>query len=258
MLWRILLTLAVAAAVVRAESLPEAVEGYLAQAEAEPAPEEDPNAWKINLGLGATYTSGNSDLISIAFTISADKKLGEKWQLKLGWLSLFAKSNGVESANEHILTERIDYILSEKASVFQTLLVEHDELELLDLRILFTLGYKRQLVKNENFELSGEAGAGYSWEDFRNRGIVHEAIVHLGLDWFWTITKQLTYKQVFRLYPSLNYGGEFLFVSVSTFSTPIGKNLSLNLELVNRYDSDAVAPTKKNDFSAVLTLNYTF
>jgi putative salt-induced outer membrane protein len=252
------LGLAVAAALVHAESLPEAVEGYLAQAEAEPAPEEDPNAWKVNTGLGVTYTSGNSDLLTFAFTISAEKKFGEKWKLTLGWLSLYGKSNGVESANEHILTERLDYLLDEKSSLFQTLLLEHDEQELLTLRVLFTLGYKRQLVKNEKFEMSGEAGLGYSWEDFRNRGIVHEAIVHLGLDWLWKITEQLTYKQVFRLYPSLNYGGEFLFVSVSTFSTPIGKNLSLNLELINRYDSDAVAPTKKNDFSAILTLNYTF
>lgn len=240
------------APVARAETLRDAVDSYLKAAEGDPAEEK----WKITGALGATVTSGNSDTQTLTVGVEAERPWAP-WNLFLKWRSLYGRADGVENANEHILTERLERALSERAWLFQEFMIEHDEREELNYRLQLTLGYKRLLIKKEKIELTGEAGAGVLHEEFRT-GPETEAIAQFGLLFKWQITKMLLFTQLLTIYPSLSEGGEFRLVSESVFTTPVGEKMDLRFSIIDRYDSMPPTGVKSNDLLVGLSLAVRF
>ncbi|MHC4338945.1 MAG: DUF481 domain-containing protein [Planctomycetota bacterium] len=194
---RHLIALLLIASLAQAETLGEAVRSYLAAAEtAKTGP------WEVTGALGITYTDGVTDTTSISVGVDA---LGEwtQWKVTIRWLSTYTETEGTVAANEHILVTRGDYKLSDRASIFGSLLLEYDEIEGVEPRIQFVLGYDRRLVKKETFELLGNLGGGVLYEKYPAGGSTTDAIAQAGVDWTWQITKQLTYTQVLRFLPNL-------------------------------------------------------
>jgi putative salt-induced outer membrane protein YdiY len=136
-------------------------------------------------------------------------------------------------------------------------MLEHDEEEDLGLRIQLTFGYNRRLVKTEKFELWGNIGAGVLHEEFFNASET-EAILQLGVNFVWQITKTLTYTQVITFYPSLSNGGEFRMYWESTFTMPVSERVDLRLSIIDRYDSDPQAGIEENDLTIALSLAIKF
>ncbi len=234
-----------------AGALDQAVDSYLAAVE-----EREASPWTINGNLGATLTSGNSD----AFTVSAGAdatRAWDPWTLFLKAAILYGKSEGVENASEQIFTERLERAISEKASLFQEFLFEHDERERLNYRLQFTVGYRRELVEKENFVLHGEAGGGVLHEEFRTAPET-EGIAQVGFDFVWKLSKNLTFTQRVVVYPSLSETGEFRVLSESIFTTPLGEQLDLRFAIIDRFDSNAPAGVKENDLLVTLSLQIRF
>jgi putative salt-induced outer membrane protein YdiY len=221
-----------------------------------PTPEEEKPRWEVTGAVGMTATSGNSDTFTLAAGLEA-KREWEPWKLLIKLDTLYSKSDGDQNANEQTLTERLERALNEKESIFQDLLLEHDEQEELDYRIQLTVGYRRRLVNEERFKLWGEAGGGVLHEEFRVDPET-EGILQFGFDFEWKLTKQLTYTQRFVIYPSLSEGGEYRFRSESRFTTPIGERLDLRLSIIDDFDSDPVPGVEENDVKVALTVAIKF
>jgi len=243
---RLMCGLLMLAAVSSAETLEEAVDGYVRAAEGAEKP------WKVTGSLGITLTSGNSDTLTILVGGEGVKEF-DPWKLILKVAAIYAESDSVETANEEIFKERLERALSEKAWLFQEFMLEHDELEDLSYRLQFTLGYKRLLVKKDKFTLYGEAGGGVLYEKFRTTTET-EGIAQLGINFEWQLTEQLLFTQVFTVYPSLSDGGEYRFVSESVFTTPIGKKLDLRFAIIDKFDSNPPAGVKENDLQVTLAI----
>lgn len=212
--------------------------------------------WEITGALGFTLTDGNSESVTLTFTIDA-KREWELWKLFMGIRILYAETEDVESASEWIFLERLQRKLSERATIFQDLLVEHDEQEDLRYRIQFTLGYNRRLVKKENFELWGNVGGGVLHEEFFDESET-EAIAQIGITFTWQITKNLKYEQILTFYPSLSEGGEFRMYWESVFTTPISDRFDLRLSIIDRYDSNPQPGIEENDLTIALSLAIKF
>ncbi|MDH3591416.1 MAG: DUF481 domain-containing protein [Planctomycetota bacterium] len=238
--------------VATAENLKEAVDQYLVSAQSGPLD----SPWTVTGNLGVTVTDGNSDTFTLTFGVEGVTKW-DSWTLKLKLASIYAESNQVQSANEHIFIERLEKAFSDIESLFQELYLEHDDEEKLHFRIQITVGYKRRLIKKEKFEMWGEVGAGVLYEEFRATDDT-EAILHLGVNWTWQLTKELLYTQIITFYPSLSNGGEFRMYWESVFSTPIGDRLDLRLSIIDKYDSDAPAGIKDNDIIVALSIAIKF
>jgi putative salt-induced outer membrane protein YdiY len=254
---RYLLCIALFCAAAQAETLENAVHGYLADpdaAAAKPAPKSQP--WDISSGLGITFTEGNSDTLTVAFTLDALKDWG-KWKSKTVVRITYAESESVETASEWILIERLDRVLSERASIFFDLWLEHDEFESLSYRVQPTVGYRRRLVKKENFELWGEAGAGFVHNEYRVDPET-EGIGQLGINFTWQITKHLKYEQVIVLYPSLSHGGDGRLVFDAKFTTPISDRIDASLIINDQYNTRPIAGNKHNDLKIILSLAIKF
>ena len=157
MFHRAIAALLLCTAFAQAETLHQAVNRYIHAADEAGAQPDKP--WVITGNLGVTVTDGNSETVTISIGIDATKEW-DKLALYLKHRSIYAEDQNVQSANEHIFTERLEYALSEISWLTQNLLLEHDDEEKLKYRIILTVGYKRRLVKKENFELFGEVGGG--------------------------------------------------------------------------------------------------
>lgn len=230
-------------------------DGLLAAASPEATGTTKP--WDIAGALGFTLANGNSD--SITLTIGADaKREWELWKLAMKLGILYAESDGDQTASEWIFLERLERKLSERATIFQDLLLEHDEEEDLRYRIQLTFGYNRRLVKKEEtFELWGNVGAGVLYESFFDASDT-EGIAQLGINFTWQITKQLKYTQVITFFPSLSEGGEFRMYWESVFATPIGDRFDLRLTILDRYDSNPQPGTDGNDLTIAISLAVRF
>lgn len=250
MLHRIMAVLLAGAALVRAENLEQAVDGYILAAEAAGKP------WEVTGTFGLTITDGNSDTVTVTAGIDAVKEWN-KLKLTLAQRSIYAEDNNVQSANEHILTEKLEYALSERSWLTQNLHLEHDDEESLKYRVIFTLGYKRRLVKKDDFELFGEVGGGVQHDEFRTFDTT-EGVALIGVSLKWQITDSLVLTHATTVYPSLSEGGEFFLVSETRLATPISERMDLSIVIYDTYDSDAMAPTKKNDLKVVVALTFKF
>ena len=176
--------------------------------------------------------------------------------MKLG--ILYGKSNGEETASEWIFMERLERKLSEKATIFQDLLLEHDEQEDLAYRIQVTVGYNRRLArKDDSFELWGNVGGGVLYQSFFSSSDT-QAVAQLGINFTWQITKQLKYTQVLTFFPSLSDGGEFRMYWESVFTTPISERLDLRLSIIDRYDSNPQPGVESNDLTIAISLAIKF
>jgi putative salt-induced outer membrane protein len=220
------------------------------------AAEPTTKPWEILGALGFTLTDGNSE--SITLTITADaRREWELWKLFMGLRILYAETDSTQSASEWIFLERLQRKLSERAAIFQDLLLEHDEEEDLRYRIQFTMGYNRRLVKKEKFELWGNIGGGVLYEDFFNDSET-EGIAQLGITFTWQITKQLKYEQILTFYPSLSEGGEYRMYWESVFTTPISERFDLRFSIIDRYDSNPQAGIEENDLTIAIALAIKF
>ena len=242
---RSMLVLALLTSLARAETLDQAVRSYLAE---EPPVE----GWKITGRLGLTVTDGNSDTITFTAGLDAVRDW-EPWKVVVTESSLYSEDDGDQTANEHILTIRLERKISERGALFMQTLLEYDEQEDLDLRLVLTLGYKHQLVKKEDFNLWGELGGGVIHEEFSALSET-AGTAHVAVNWEWKLSEQLTYTQSFLLLPNLSEGGEFLFIAESVLTNPINERLDLRLSLTDRYNSDPVAGNEENDLQVTLTI----
>jgi putative salt-induced outer membrane protein YdiY len=246
---RTLMSLALLASLASAENLKQAVDGYLKAA----APSEP---WVVTGQFGFALTDGNSETLTVTAGIDG-KKVFDPWTLTLNLTSLYAEDSGDQSANEHILTEKLTRALDEKSSIFQMLVLEHDDEEALHYRLLLTVGYERQLVKKEGYDLKGDIGGGVLHEEYRDDDNT-EAIAQIGFTIVWEITKQLKYEGRLVFFPSLSEGGEFRALWSNKFTTPVSDRVDLQLLIVDKYNSNAPVGVEKNDILVVLTLKVSF
>jgi len=212
--------------------------------------------WDFTAALGFTLTSGNSDSVTLLFGAEG-KREWELWKLGMKIGILYAESDGNQTASEWIFIEKLERKLSERATIFQLLLLEHDEEEDLAYRIQLTFGYNRRLVKKEKFELWGNVGAGVLYESFFDDTRT-QAIAQLGINFTWQITKTLKYTQVLTFFPSLSDGGEFRMYWESVFETPISDHFNLRFSIIDRYDSNPQPGVKDNDLTIGIALAVKF
>jgi putative salt-induced outer membrane protein YdiY len=225
--------------------------GYLSA-----AADETTKPWEITGALGFTLTDGNSDTIQL--TIGAEaKREWTKWKLGMKLGILYGETDGEQTSSEWIFLERLERKLSERATIFQDLLLEHDEEEDLRYRIQFTVGYNRRLVKKETFELWGQVGGGVLHEEFFD-DTQTEGVAQIGINFTWQITKALKYEQVLTFYPSLSESGEFRMYWESRFTTPLGERFDLRISIIDRYDSDPQPGIEENDLTIAIALAIRF
>lgn len=238
------------------DEIDEVVHHYLAQAE-EP-PSSSTKVWDIEASLGLTITEASTSTTTLAYQGVA-KRDWMKFALLFRLTGVYAETEGVETANEHIFIARADRKLNEKSAIFIEMLFEHDAVENIAFRYRLAGGYTRTLSKSERFELLGDFGLGWLYEDYQGpTSSLSDPVGIAALRFNWQITENLVYRQLFELEFSLGDFGEGRLIIEANFDLKISKRFSAVLNIRETYNTRVTGDAEKNQLVVQLMLSYKF
>lgn len=217
--------------------------------------------WNGSADAGFSLTTGNSKTRSLTFGARAAR------ETKSDKISVYA--NAIQAANSASGTSvttaqalwfggRYDVNLNEKTFVFGTADFEYDKPQQLDFRTVFGGGFGYRVIKNEKTELDLFGGAAFNREYFSDGSRRNSAELIIGNDLNYRLTDSTNLEQRFVLYPNLTRPGTFRSTFDTAVVTQISDWIGWQVSVGNRFNSDPLAGSKKNDFLFTTGIRATF
>jgi putative salt-induced outer membrane protein YdiY len=226
------LALAVAAAVAAGASL------------AQPKTVPD-GRWRANIGLAASYASGNTESTNLSLKAEAVRATSAD-RITANARALHGETDGTQTAAQYGLGGRYDYSVSDRTYAFGQANYLRDELANLKMRLSGAGGIGYRLIDEEKQKFEVYAGLGYSREDYFDPTIVAGELrtsygfaeVVLGEESSHQLTDTTRLRQKLALYPNLDDPGEFRGEFDAGIAVAINRTLDLTVGVNYRYNSD--------------------
>ena len=179
--------------------------------------------WRGSLTAGLSGASGNTN--SLSFNIGADAVKAtpaDKWSLYLNGLYGTKEDSGetTKTANQARAGARYDYNLTLKTFVFNSLDLERDKLQLLDLRSVVGTGFGTHVIKTLKTTFDVFGGLSYNHEKFTTE--TRNSIELLfGEESSHKLSDSTSFKHRFVVYPNLRDRGELRAVFDASLMTAL-------------------------------------
>lgn len=234
-----------------------------------PATQEEGKSWKIDLSLGAHFTSGNSETVGADAMLSIAKQIGKdlfETKLKGSYLEseIEEEHDGMTVTNNDVSEQTarafIWYkkMLSERWYVYPFAEAFHDEPALIEIRTTTGGGIGFDIINTEQTLLSFDVGAAYVFErstegleDEYTNG--HARIFHR-----YALTDTARMWQECKFIARTEDVADYRIEAEAGIETDISSGLSLKLVAEDEYDAEPLADAEKNDISisAFLVFKY--
>jgi putative salt-induced outer membrane protein YdiY len=206
------------------------------------------------LGMGASFSSGNSDARNFSLTADGVRATDEdKWTL--GAKAQYASSEGVKTAEQLRGSGRYDRNLSAITFWFAGLDLERNTFANLSLRSQVSGGGGWHVFKSAEHSLDLFAGVSYTTERYQQSaliaGEVREAYQYPGLLLGEESTHQITstthFKQKLSYVPNLKRSGDYRLTWDAGLSVAMSQRTSLTVGLSAVHNSDPALGRKRTD-----------
>jgi len=222
-------------------------------------------SWQINSSLGFALARGNSRTTNLAVGFNAVRATMHD-KLTAYMNSIYASSGlvvapGVTAgvtANDILGGAMYQHDLFARAFVYGSGDFEYNELQFLNLRSIWGAGAGYHVIKQTNTTLDLYAGANYTKETYSTGVRRNLAALTVGDLFHHQIGKNTTINQAFDVYPELSHLGEYRFAFNISLATKIKTWLGWQSSLSDRYISDPIPGTVRNDLIFSTGLNFTF
>lgn len=226
--------------------------------------------WRGLAGLSFTSVSGNADNSSLGINVDAVRQT-EQDKITLHGQALRAEARvaGQTAKTSDLLRfgGKYDWNLSERVFAFGAGGYERDRIARLENRwtVGGGLGYKITTGPDHTFDVFG--GLNARSDSYTGAGVVIDgrqrtryAVVEmqLGEESAHKLTETTSVRQRFVLYPNLDLPGEYRAVFDAGLVVSMTDRLKLTVSVLNRYDSLAEAPIRKNDLTFFTGVSYAF
>jgi putative salt-induced outer membrane protein len=207
--------------------------------------------------LGFVMTGGNSDTSTINGKVELVNEEGPwKNTFSLEALRTVSQSaDGVEqeTADRIIISDQVDYKLSEKSYALGSIEYDQDGVSpAYDYFTNFTVGYGRKLINDDDMKLDLEIGVGQRDTTFIDGSSKDETLARFTGKFSWKISETASFKQSLRS----DIGDETRNKSVSSLSLKINSKFSMKTSFTAEHFTGAVAPTDSLDTKVAITLVY--
>jgi putative salt-induced outer membrane protein YdiY len=220
-------------------------------------PPKKPATWKGNISVGGSWQDGNTDSMSASAGAMAVRRT-ENDRFLINFLYNKAETDGQRTAENTYGQLKYDYFLSPKWYLYLNVDMLSDDFQDLNFRTSVGPGVGYQIWDEENKSLGLEAGVAYTSED-RDLGEDSNWVsARIGINYLYKLFDRVIFTDQFVIYPNLDDTGEYTLRNEAALATGIGADWSLKLSNIWLNNSNPEPGFKKDDFTWILGLQYSF
>jgi hypothetical protein len=211
--------------------------------------------------VGLAGTAGNAETLTFTTGITASRVTNtDKTSLYFNTIKASALSNGKNTNTAEAVRGGIDYNHNLHPRVFVDVFndYEYDKFQNLNLRFVLGGGFGFHAVKTERARLDLLGGADFNHSSFSTPLIQKTAEGYFGDDYSLKLSGTTSLVQSFRMFDDVTNGGQYRINFDTGLSTKIGKRLTWNVSLSDRYLNHPAPGRKTNDFLYTTGLGITF
>jgi putative salt-induced outer membrane protein len=222
--------------------------------------------WDGAATIGFSLARGNSNTTNLAIGFNAARTtLNDK--LLTYATSIYASNNtpgtGGVTANDIRGGARYDHNIGGRAFVFGSADYEYNELQELNLRSIYSTGFGYHAIQQPKMTLDLLLGGNYTRESYSATTISGPFVrnlagVTIGEDFTRQFGKISSLTEQFYFYPDLSQTGQYRFAFDMGWSTKIRKWLGWQTTASDRFVSDPIPGTLRNDLILTTGLNFSF
>lgn len=170
----------------------------------------------------------------------------------------YGKTERVKSANRMTGSVKTDFDLNSRTYAYNVGSGGYDEIRKIDAHYEIGPGLGYHLIKTPAFEFDVEGGVNYQVQLRSAGGNVDSIFIRAAEDATWKITPRLSFTEKFEFFVNAEELSQFRFRFDSTFSYRLIENLSLNLTVIDLYDTDPAPSVDQNEFQIRSSIGITF
>lgn len=253
----------------------------LAPTRADETPAADPK-WATSATLNLTATSGNSETLLFGASLLTSKKW-DKNEFSAGADATYGKTtidNIVTDGNGSHLertskTSAQNYgafgqynrlVWDDRGYFLGRVDARVDRIADIDYRITLSPGVGYYIIRQKNFELSGEGGPGVVFEKFKDQSGDSYITLRLAEKLKWTINDRSRLFQGLEYLPKVDNFGNYVLNAYVKAETDITKSLALTVTVSDTYRSDPapipgtspIELRKRSDVQVLAGVTYKF
>lgn len=215
--------------------------------------------WNVNLQIGSDIGFGTADRQTFYGNATALHRW-DRVRNSATFSAAYGHVNDVQSANrmEGSLKTDVDLGTSRKIYLFNIAGAGYDRVRQLDMQFQEGAGLGYKIFQKPKFLMNGELGAQYQQFDYANTPDRAVYSIRFGEDLTWTISQKLTLRQTFAFMPSVADPSDFRMRYTMNFSYPLLKRTTLNMNLIDDYDSRPAFGVNNNEMTVQTTIGVSF
>jgi putative salt-induced outer membrane protein YdiY len=170
----------------------------------------------------------------------------------------YGETEKVKSANRMTGSVKMDFDLNDRTYAYNVGSGGYDEIRKIDAHYEVGPGLGYHLIKAPAFSFDVEGGANYQVQFRSAGGNVDSIFIRAAEDATWKIAPRLSFTEKFEFFVNAEEFSQFRFRFDSTFSYKLIENLSLNLTVIDQYDTDPAPTVDENEFQIRSSIGITF
>jgi hypothetical protein len=223
-----------------------------------------PKRWKGEAKVGADFifNANNQQIYYGRFKLSYERPYAsnpKKFFRNIFDYSVdYGRTEGVTSANQMNGSDKTDFDLRKRWYVYNLGGAGYDKIRKIDLHYEEGPGLGYHLLTLTNFVLDVEAGANYQVQDRSDNTSSEKFFYRLAELVTWKLHKRLTLTEKAEYFPQVEDVGQFRARLEANLSYGIWANLSLNVSLLDLYDTQPAHDVPRNDLQVRSSIGITF
>lgn len=248
---------------------------FFAQDEAEEDATEVEAVWTGSVTLGATFTSGNSDITSAAADAEAVYATADyRWSITGYWTAIdqtvkdddgggTVTETKTKQHREGVRTQ-FDYFFDDQLYAYVMGRFDADSEANLNGRSNVGAGLGYQFYEEEDRSLAGEIGLNYIKEDFVGQADDADFVTaRAAYNYFYRVNENVDFNQLGEIYPSLEDSDDFTARLTSALQVALSASMFLKLQHILDFDNTPATFSDGTDFERVdhrivLTVGWSF
>jgi putative salt-induced outer membrane protein YdiY len=224
------------------------------------AQEEKKNKWGGDVAIGLALARGNTNTTNLSFTFSATGPLSGSIDSMNKVFFLLSKEKDITNAESMGLDSQIQWKHSEKFFSYYGIQGLRDQFKNYSYRILPGLGLGYKIFTGENLQLSASAGLSQVFTKYYDSEETDSFTgITLGNQITWKVSPTAEISQALSLNTDISELDHIFLQFEISLASAITKGLSVNLTLMDKFDSHPVGDgIKKNDVSFIAGLSAKF